>query len=675
MSINPVQNKDGIVYVKRLNGCFFSGRDRYRNRNRKLNSNDPDSDTDENIFDTNENEYNIRSAYFAVKKDTILSAASRYLAVNKAISAFVRWLWPYFSKYPLFLSVVIVSLLIEAAFNAALPISFKYIIDYALIGPDMSVEIGTEKDELHLMQIIIPLSIGVILVTIIGITRRYLTQAVIAKVIRDIRMYLFDHLQRLSMSFFSKRQTGDLLSRFSGDLVSVEETLINTDAWVLLPGINVLIGTAVLFYLDWRLALLSLLVWPICLLLPNLFADAATKASYRKKQDEALTLSVLQENLDARDVVRAFGLQAWSRRVFSGRNMRLCASTSRYGFLSALIEHISLVGIVIMQVIVLGVGAFMAWQGQITIGSLTAFQAIFMSMSTNLSYVTQFMPNLIQASSSITRLDEIVGEVPDVDDVPDALPLSGFKNEIRFTNLSFGYTASAYNLEDISFVVRRGQRVAFVGGSGSGKSTILKLIMRFYDPQKGSVTVDGLDIRSVTQSSLRRLMGVVFQDNFLFNLSIRENLRLSRSSVTDAEIEAAAKDAEIHESILEMPCGYDTPVGERGGMLSGGQRQRMAIARALLNNPEILILDEATSALDPMTEEAINETLERVGRTRTVIMVSHRLDAVKGMDRIIVLDHGRIVEEGRHEELLSKNGLYAGLWRKQAGECASPKTT
>lgn len=594
---------------------------------------------------------------------------NRYFAVNKALGIFVEWLWPYFSKYPFLLSVIASALLFEALFNAALPISFKYIIDYALIGSDMSVEVGMEKDELHLMQILIPLSIGVVLVTIIGITRRYLTQAMIAKVIRDIRMCLFDHLQRLSMSFFSKRQTGDLLSRFSGDLVSVEETLINTDAWVLLPGINVIIGTAVLFYLDWRLAMLSLLVWPICLLLPNLFADAATKASYRKKQDQALALSTLQENLDARDVVRAFGLQGWSRNVFFGRNTRLCASTSRYGFLSALIEHISLVGIIIMQVIVLGVGAYMAWEGHITIGGLTAFQALFMTMSTNLSYVTQFMPNLIQATSSIIRLDEIASEVPDVDDASDAKPLPGFSSEIRLSDLSFGYTPAVNNLEGISVVIKRGERVAFVGGSGSGKSTILKLIMRFYDPQKGSVSFDGMDIRSVTQSSLRKLMGVVFQDNFLFNLSIMENLRLSRSSATDAEIEAAAKDAEIHDSIMEMPDRYDTPVGERGGMLSGGQRQRLAIARALLNNPEILILDEATSALDSVTEEAINATLERVGRSRTVLMVSHRLAAVKGMDRIFVMDHGRIVEEGRHEELLAKDGLYAGLWRKQAGEC------
>jgi ATP-binding cassette subfamily B protein len=195
--------------------------------------------------------------------------------------------------------------------------------------------------------------------------------------------------------------------------------------------------------------------------------------------------------------------------------------------------------------------------------------------------------------------------------------------------------------------------------------------MRFYDPQAGSVTIDGIDVRKVTQVSLRARMGVVFQDSFLFNLSIRENLRLARPDATDAEVEAAARAAEIHESILEMPQRYDTMVGERGGTLSGGQRQRLAIARALLNDPEILILDEATSALDPVTEEALSATLEQIGRSRTVLMVSHRLASVRHMDRIVVLDHGRIIEQGRHDELINKDGLYTRLWSRQGGSSMS----
>jgi ATP-binding cassette subfamily B protein len=603
-----------------------------------------------------------------IEKDTLTPAISKEDRQSDiTIIGFIRKIWPYFASYPSLIAIILIALFFEAVFNAALPVCFKYIIDFALIGKDMLVEIRKAADKNNINFILVLLGIGVAIVTTTGICRLYLTQSMVANVIRDIRLRLFDHLQRLSMSFFSKRQMGDLLSRFSGDLVTVEATLIGAVSWVVFPVTNVLIATCVLLYLNWQLALVSLLIWPFCLFVPNLFARPATRASYDKKKDEAQALAALQENLDTRIVIRAFRLEQWSRKVFHGKNTQLCASTRRYGFMSALIEHISLVGIIILQVIVLGIGAYMAWRGDITIGTLAAFQTIFLAMSTNLSYVTQYMPQVIQAAGSVERINEIIKEVPEVADAHNARPLTGFFTDIRFNNVTFGYTPALKNLNNISITIKRGERVAFVGSSGSGKSTILNLVMRFYDPQNGYVTVDNIDIRTITQESLRKLMGVVFQESFLFNLSIKENLRLGRPDATDDEIEKAARSAEIHNAIMEMPQGYNTQVGERGSTLSGGQRQRLAIARALINNPEILILDEATSALDPVTEEAINATLEEVGRMRTVLMVSHRLASVRSMDRIIVLDHGRICEQGKHEDLLKINGIYAKLWNKQGG--------
>jgi ATP-binding cassette subfamily B protein len=297
-----------------------------------------------------------------------------------------------------------------------------------------------------------------------------------------------------------------------------------------------------------------------------------------------------------------------------------------------------------------------------------AFETVFLTLSYSLSYVTQYVPSLVQATSALGHIRRLLDQQPRIVDAPDATPLPRLSRELTFRNLTFSYTGAQLNLRDLNLRIRQGESVAFVGPSGSGKSTLLNLLLRFHDPSLGAIIIDGHDLRDVTQASLRSQIAVVFQENFLFNTSIRENIRMGAPHATDEEVEAAAAAAEIHDFIISLPQGYDTQAGERGGRLSGGQRQRIAIARAILRDPAILILDEATSALDPASEAAVNATLAQLARGRTVISITHRLSSIATADQIFVLNHGRLVESGRHEELLAFDGVYSHMWWKQRGD-------
>ena len=552
---------------------------------------------------------------------------------------------------------IFLGLLLEMAFYAGVPLSFKFLIDRAIIGQNREV----------LLYTVCGLGASVCVVSLAGVGRDYLYARLVPEMIGDLRLRVFSHLQRLSMSFYARAQVGDLLSRFSGDAASIEVAMSSAIPWGILPGLDVICSACLLCYLDWRLALVASLVCPASIIGPRIFAPKAMSASHLKKQDEAVTLTTVQENLFAQPVVKAFGLERHFWDMFVGRNLQLFRSGMRVNFISSLLERSSYIGVMLVQVLVVGVGASMAFKGTITVGTLAAFQALFLSMSSSISSVTQYAPSLFQAAASMARLEEILRERPQVTNVDEVSPLPRLSTEITFENVTFGYAPGQESLTGVNLTIPAGHAVAFVGSSGSGKSTILNLIMKFYDPDQGAVRFDGVDLRTVTESSLRSQMGVVFQESILFDTSVRENLHLGRLGATDEQIEAAAQSAEIHEFILGLPEGYGTSIGERGGRFSGGQRQRMALARALLRDPDILILDEATSALDPATEAAVNETLARVGKDRTVITVTHRLATVVQADRIFVLSKGQVVEQGRHDELLSMNGVYAGLWRKQSG--------
>ncbi|MBI4662989.1 MAG: ATP-binding cassette domain-containing protein [Verrucomicrobia bacterium] len=449
---------------------------------------------------------------------------------------------------------------------------------------------------------------------------------------------------------------------------AVEKPLTAAIPWAVLPGLEVCSSVVLLFCLDWRLASAAMLVFPMTLLGPKVISSRATQASYDRRIDEGSIVSIVQENLAAKPVVVAFGLADVVREKFQKRNLGLVLKNIRLGFLNALVERTANVGTVILQIVILGVGTLMAFHGEISIGTLTAFQTLFLTLSYSLAYVTQYVPTLIQASGAVQLLNKLLATQPAAAGAGGPpVSFTRFSKAIEFRDISFSYDGKDTSLSDVNLVVPQGASVAFVGPSGSGKSTMLNVLMGSYKPLSGTITFDGIEANRLAEADLRRQMAIVFQESFLFNTTIRENIRLGRLEATDQEIEAAAKAAEIHEVICGLPDGYDTVVGERGGKLSGGQRQRVAVARAILRNPAILALDEATSALDPATEANLNQTLTQLSRGRTVVAVTHRLQTVVDYDRICVFDHGRLVEQGTHRELLERAGVYAKLWRKQMG--------
>ncbi|MDE2329811.1 MAG: ABC transporter ATP-binding protein [Bradyrhizobium sp.] len=574
-----------------------------------------------------------------------------------ALATVYRFVRPFLKKHKKILALVGLGVLVETLFNVIMPLSLKFLIDDAL----------GEEDFEALVRILSVLAVAGIFTSIVAVWYEKWDANLASSVLSDVRLRLFEHVQNLPSAYFGRTKRGEILSRFSIDLSAFEGSIDSFANSAALPFMELIAGIILMLFLNWQLAAVALLVFPITLIGPRILTPKAVQANYEQKLNESTLLGLVQENIAAQAVIKAFSLQRRTLGWFTIRNNDARRKIAAATFLSNMVERTVTISVLLLHLVVLGLGAYLATKGQITIGTFVTFESAFWEVSYNIAHVMHFIPVSIQSAAAVRHIEELLDEPTRGADRPGAPDLPRITHDITFDRVTFRYEGSETPvLNGLSLKLDVGKRIAIVGPSGSGKSTLLNLILRLYVPNEGRVTIDGVDIKKVTRESLREGMAVVFQENMLFNMSIRENIRLGKEGATDEEVEQAARKAEIHHYIMSLPRKYDTSVGERGDTLSGGQRQRIAIARAIVRDPSILLLDEATSALDQTTEAAINRTLLKVAEGRTMIFSTHRLTSVMEMDEIIVISGGKAIERGSHAELLAADGLYRRLWDDQS---------
>ena len=482
---------------------------------------------------------------------------------------------------------------------------------------------------------------------------------------RILRRDLFEHLQTLSLSYFDRHPHGELMSRLTNDLDTISRVL-SQSATDLFGGVLLLAGIVVtMFAINFWLALGSMLVFPFMMWLVG-FVGSRTRQGFREYQGRIGQLNgKLEEMFSGQRIIMAFGQQAGTLADFDDANETVRQVGTRAQTYAMLIPP--LMGILSNAniAVVAGLGGWMTLRGWATVGTIATFYIYSRRFAAPLRQLGDLYNQVQSAMAGAERVFEVIDQQPELTDVPGAVVLDDVAGEVVFDGVGFGYVADVPVLDDVSLVARPGERIAMVGPTGAGKTTIINLLTRFYDIDGGSITVDGHDIRQVQKASLRRQLGIVLQDTFLFTASVKENIRYGRLDATDQEVVAAARLANADHFIRRLPQGYDTKLSERGSNLSQGQRQLVAIARAVLADPAILILDEATSSVDSRTEKTIQEALLRLAEGKTSFVIAHRLSTIRDADRILVIDQGRIIERGTHEQLLAQRGFYHSMYMSQ----------
>lgn len=575
------------------------------------------------------------------------------------IKRYLQFVKPY--KYRIFATIIV------GIIKFGIPMLIPLLIKYAIDGVINNHALTTDEKVHHLtIAIGIALFIFVIVRPPIEFIRQYLAQWTSNKILYDIRKKLYNHLQALSARFYANNQVGQVISRVINDVEQTKDFILTGLMNIWLDCITIIIALSIMFFLDVKLTLAALFIFPFYILTVYVFFGRLRKLTRERSQALAEVQGFLHERVQGISVVKSFAIEDNEAKNFDKKNTNFLTRALKHtrwnAYSFAAINTVTDIG----PIIVIGVGAYLAISGSITVGTLAAFVGYLELLFGPLRRLVASFTTLTQSFASMDRVFQLIDEDYDIKNGVGAQPIEIKQGRIDIEHVSFQYNDNeAPILKDINLSIEKGETVAFVGMSGGGKSTLINLIPRFYDVTSGQILIDGHNIKDFLTGSLRNQIGLVQQDNILFSDTVKENILLGRPTATDEEAVEAAKMANAHDFIMNLPQGYDTEVGERGVKLSGGQKQRLSIARIFLNNPPILILDEATSALDLESESIIQEALDVLSKDRTTLIVAHRLSTITHADKIVVIENGHIVETGTHRELIAKQGAYEHLYSIQ----------